>query len=70
MILSEDAFGHVGMGGSIGFADPRARMSFWYTMNRQGVTVGLDERGSHSSTPPTPRSATGGGGRGRQLVPA
>ena len=38
-------FGHVGMGGSLGFADPSARMSFGYTMNRQGLSVGLDERG-------------------------
>jgi CubicO group peptidase (beta-lactamase class C family) len=45
VVLSEDAFGHVGMGGSIGFADPVARMSFGYTMNRQGMAVGLDERG-------------------------
>jgi len=45
VVLAEDAFGHVGMGGSIGFADPRARMSFGYTMNRQGMTTGLDERG-------------------------
>jgi CubicO group peptidase (beta-lactamase class C family) len=43
--LSEDAFGHAGMGGSLGFCDPRARLSFGYTMNRQGLTVGLDERG-------------------------
>ncbi len=45
VILSEEAFGHVGMGGSIGFVDPRARMSFGYTMNRQGMAVGLDARG-------------------------
>jgi CubicO group peptidase (beta-lactamase class C family) len=44
VILAEEAFGHVGMGGSIGFADPPARMSFGYTMNRQGMTTGLDER--------------------------
>jgi CubicO group peptidase (beta-lactamase class C family) len=44
VVLAEDAFGHVGMGGSIGFADPRARMSFGYTMNRQGMSTGLDER--------------------------
>jgi CubicO group peptidase (beta-lactamase class C family) len=44
VVLSEEAFGHVGMGGSIGFADPRARMSFGYTMNRQGMAVGLDDR--------------------------
>jgi CubicO group peptidase (beta-lactamase class C family) len=45
VIMSEDAFGHVGMGGSLGFADPVARMSFGYTMNRQGMTVGIDARG-------------------------
>jgi CubicO group peptidase (beta-lactamase class C family) len=45
VVLSEEAFGHVGMGGSIGFADPRARLSFGYTMNRQGMSVGLDARG-------------------------
>ena len=45
VVLSEAAFGHVGMGGSIGFADPAARMSFGYTMNRQGIGVGLDRRG-------------------------
>lgn len=45
VVLSEEAFGHVGMGGSIGFVDPRARMSFGYTMNRQGMAVGLDARG-------------------------
>jgi CubicO group peptidase (beta-lactamase class C family) len=45
VVLSEDAFGHVGMGGSIGFADPRARVSFGYTMNHQGMAVGLDARG-------------------------
>jgi CubicO group peptidase (beta-lactamase class C family) len=44
VVLSEDAFGHVGMGGSIGFADPRARMSFAYTMNHQALSVGLDAR--------------------------
>lgn len=44
-ILSEDAFGHVGFGGSIGFADPRAELSFGYTMNKMGTGVGLTERG-------------------------
>jgi len=44
VILAEDAFGHVGMGGSIGFADPVARVSFGYTMNRQGMSTGLDTR--------------------------
>ncbi len=35
-IMAEDAFGHVGAGGSFGFADPKAEMSFGYTMNRMG----------------------------------
>jgi CubicO group peptidase (beta-lactamase class C family) len=45
MILSEAAFGHPGMGGSLGFADPAARISFGYTMNKQGRGVALNERG-------------------------
>jgi CubicO group peptidase (beta-lactamase class C family) len=45
VILSEDAFGHAGFGGSIGFADPRAEMSFGYTMNKMGAGAGLNERG-------------------------
>jgi CubicO group peptidase (beta-lactamase class C family) len=44
VVLSEEAFGHVGMGGSLGFVDPRARLSMGYTMNRQGLSVGLDDR--------------------------
>jgi CubicO group peptidase (beta-lactamase class C family) len=45
IILSEEAFGHPGMGGSLGFADPGAKMSFGYTMNKQGRGVCLNERG-------------------------
>jgi CubicO group peptidase (beta-lactamase class C family) len=45
VVFSEAAFGHVGMGGSLGFCDPEARLSFGYSMNRQGLAVGLDERG-------------------------
>src|SRR5258708_305757 len=45
LILSEEAFGHPGSGGSIGFADPAARMSFGYLMNRMGQGMGLNERG-------------------------
>jgi CubicO group peptidase (beta-lactamase class C family) len=44
-ILGETAFGHVGMGGSIGFADPGAELSFGYTMNRMGAGILLNERG-------------------------
>jgi CubicO group peptidase (beta-lactamase class C family) len=45
VILSEEAFGHSGIGGSIGFADPRAHLSFGYAMTRHGSGAGLDERG-------------------------
>ncbi len=45
LILSEAAFGHAGMGGSLGFADPAARLSFGYAMNKQGRGVLLNERG-------------------------
>jgi CubicO group peptidase (beta-lactamase class C family) len=45
VLLSEDAFGHSGFGGSIGFADPRAKISFGYVMNQQGSGLGINERG-------------------------
>jgi CubicO group peptidase (beta-lactamase class C family) len=45
VILSEDAFGHAGAGGSIGFADPGERMSFGYTMNKMGPGVAINPRG-------------------------
>jgi CubicO group peptidase (beta-lactamase class C family) len=45
VILSEPAFGHVGAGGSIGFADPECRMSFGYTMNQMGLGILLNARG-------------------------
>lgn len=45
VILSEGAFGHPGAGGSIGFADPRERMSFGYMMNKMGPGLGLNPRG-------------------------
>ncbi|HEU4431510.1 MAG TPA: serine hydrolase domain-containing protein [Myxococcota bacterium] len=44
-ILSSAAFGHVGAGGSIGFADPREELSFGYSMNRMGKGILLNERG-------------------------
>jgi CubicO group peptidase (beta-lactamase class C family) len=44
VLLSEEAFGHSGVGGSIGFADPKARMSFGYAMNRMGAGAGINAR--------------------------
>ncbi len=45
VIIGEQAFGTPGMGGSIGFADGQARMSFGYVMNRHGSGVCLNDRG-------------------------
>jgi CubicO group peptidase (beta-lactamase class C family) len=45
VMLGKEAFGTPGLGGSIGFADTDARMSFGYVMNRHGSGVGLNERG-------------------------
>ena len=42
---NEAAFGHVGAGGSIGFADPIARVSFGYVMNQMGEGFLLNARG-------------------------
>ena len=44
-IFGDSAFGHVGMGGSIGFADPEAGFSFGYTMNKMGGGILLNDRG-------------------------
>lgn len=45
VIMGAPAFGHGGFGGSVGFADPQARLSFGYTMNRMGPGTGLNDRG-------------------------
>ena len=45
VILGSQAFGHVGAGGSIGFADPECDLAFGYTMNQMGRGVFLNERG-------------------------
>jgi CubicO group peptidase (beta-lactamase class C family) len=45
VLMAESAFGHVGAGGSIGFADPEAKMSFGYAMNRMGAGILLNDRG-------------------------
>jgi len=44
-LMGVDAFGHVGYGGSIGFADPACGLSFGYTMNSMGAGVLLNDRG-------------------------
>jgi len=38
------SFGHPGAGGSVGFADPDARIGFGYVMNRMGPHILLDPR--------------------------
>lgn len=43
---NETAFGHPGAGGSLGFADPVARVGFGYVMNRMGTEILVDPRAS------------------------
>ncbi len=38
------AFGHPGAGGSLGFADPDARIGFGYAMNQMGASILIDSR--------------------------
>ena len=44
-LIGTNAFGHVGAGGSIGFADPDRNMSFGYVMNKAGPGLLLNPRG-------------------------
>ncbi|MDJ0922645.1 MAG: serine hydrolase domain-containing protein [Henriciella sp.] len=44
-IIGSQAFGHVGAGGSIGFADPECGLAFSYTMTQMGNGILLNERG-------------------------
>ena len=43
--MGERAFGHVGAGGSIGFADPECGLAFSYSMNQMGPGLMLNDRG-------------------------
>lgn len=45
VVMGERAFGHVGAGGSLGFADPECGLAFGYAMNRMGPGILLDVRG-------------------------
>jgi CubicO group peptidase (beta-lactamase class C family) len=38
------SFGHPGAGGSLGFADPEAKIGFGYVTNRMGRSIEVDER--------------------------
>jgi CubicO group peptidase (beta-lactamase class C family) len=44
-IIGEHAFGHVGAGGSIGFADPSLGLALGYSMDQMGPGILLNERG-------------------------
>jgi CubicO group peptidase (beta-lactamase class C family) len=44
-IIGDKAFGHVGAGGSIGFADPECHLGFGYSMTQMGSGLMLNDRG-------------------------
>ena len=41
---SEESFGHMGAGGSVGFADPRRNIAFGYAMNQMEPDSGATPR--------------------------
>ena len=43
-MAGEGSFGHYGMGGSAGFADPGRRIAFAYVMNQMLPSGGVDPR--------------------------
>ena len=45
LIIGDRAFGHVGMGGHLGFADPDCQLSFGYTMNKMQAGLAFNPRG-------------------------
>jgi len=44
-VIGHRAFGHVGAGGHIGFADPECGMAFSYTMTQMGQGLLMNDRG-------------------------
>lgn len=44
-IIGDKAFGHVGAGGHIGFADPECGLAFSYTMTQMGQGLLMNDRG-------------------------
>lgn len=45
LLIGDRAFGHVGAGGSVGFADPETGLAFGYAMTRMGAGLLLNPRG-------------------------